>query len=195
MPISFLSTEQERRHGRYVGEPSADQFARCFHLDDADRALIATRRWDHMRLGFAVQLGTVRSLGIFLDDPTDVPAGVVADLTRQLGLAGFGCLTRYCEGRIRWQHAAEIRVHYGYRALSEPTAGFRLVRWLYSLCWIGSDRLGALFDRATAWLIAHTPPVEWEHIGFSGDFLWLRAAMLPAGRRRLNPARTQPAAA
>lgn len=155
MPISFLTAEQERRHGRYVGEPSADQLARCFHLDDADRALIATRRWDHMRLGFAVQLGTVRFLGTFLDDPTDVPAGVVADLARQLGITGSGDLTRYRQGRIRWQHAAEIRVHYGYRALSDPTAGFRLVRWLYALCWTGSDRPGALFDRATAWLIAH----------------------------------------
>ncbi len=32
---------------------------------------------------------------------------------------------------------------------------FRLNRWLYALCWTGSDRPSALFDRATAWLIAH----------------------------------------
>lgn len=35
-------------------------------------------------------------------------------------------------------------------------------------------------------LLAHTSPVEWEHIGFSGDFLWERAARLPSGRRPLN---------
>ena len=33
-------------------------------------------------------------------------------------------------------------------------------------------------------LLAHTSPLTWEHIGFSGDFLWDRAAAL-AGRRRL----------
>ena len=44
-------------------------------------------------------------------------------------------------------------------------------------------------------LLAHTSPVEWEHIGFSGDFLWHRAAMMPASRRRLNLTKTQPAAA
>jgi Tn3 transposase DDE domain len=29
-----------------------------------------------------------------------------------------------------------------------------------------------------AWL-AHTSPLSWEHISFSGDFLWERAAALP----------------
>jgi TnpA family transposase len=32
-------------------------------------------------------------------------------------------------------------------------------------------------------LLAHTSPLTWEHIGFSGDFLWDRAAAI-AGRRR-----------
>ena len=35
-------------------------------------------------------------------------------------------------------------------------------------------------------LLAHTSPLSWEHIGFSGDFLWDRAALTAGRRRPLN---------
>ena len=154
MPVSFLTAEQERRYGRYAGEPTSDQLARHFHLDDADRELAGAKRSDPMRLGFAVQLGTVRFLGTFLDDPSDVPPGVASDLAHQLGITDPLCLVRYREGRAKWQHAREIRTGFGYREFTDGFARFRLARWLYALCWTGTDRPSVLFDRATAWLVA-----------------------------------------
>ena len=154
MPTRFLSDEQRRRYGRYAGEPTEEQLDRYFHLDEADRAIVARLRGDHNRLGFAAQLGTVRFLGTFLDDPTDVPSSVLATMAEQLAPGRPPALDGYRQGRQRWRHVALIRDRYGYRDFAlDGQARFRLTRWLYALCWAGDDRPSLLIDRATAWLV------------------------------------------
>ncbi|MFJ6662210.1 DUF4158 domain-containing protein [Streptomyces sp. NPDC091377] len=66
-------------------------------LDDADRELREPKRRSHSRLCFAVQVATVRYLGLFLDDPTDVPPEVVAYLSEQLGITDSWVLKAYGE--------------------------------------------------------------------------------------------------
>lgn len=43
-------------------------------------------------------------------------------------------------------------------------------------------------------LLAHTSPLTWEHIAFSGDFLWDRAAANADRPRPLNLGRARMAA-
>lgn len=57
-----------------------------FWLDDTDEELIWNRREEHDRLGFAVRLETVRFLGTFLSDPTNVPQSVITYMENQLHL-------------------------------------------------------------------------------------------------------------
>ena len=156
MPVSFLTEEQRRRYGRFSGEPTQEQLDRYFHLDDNDRNVINVHRGDHSRMGFAVQLCTARFLGTFLEDLGDVPAGVVNCIARQLHIDQLSCFLYYRSNEeTRWDHAAEIRRHCGFHDFSEGPIQFRLNRWLYALCWTGTDRPGVLFDRATTWLVAH----------------------------------------
>jgi hypothetical protein len=87
MPVSFLIPQQRATYGRYAGPPTADELSRYYHLNDDDLTQIMGCRGEHNRLGFALQLATVRYLGTFLEDPVAVPSAVVETLARQLGLA------------------------------------------------------------------------------------------------------------
>lgn len=130
MPVSFLSNEQRQNYGRYNGVPSPNDLARYFLLDDADQALIAQKRGRHNRLRFAVQLGTVRYLGTFLEDPLAVPIPVLQTLAKQLRIKTFDDEKTYSTGEQRWEHASEIYAHYGYVEITERQVGFHLTRWL-----------------------------------------------------------------
>jgi len=59
--------------------------------------LIAGRRSDHHRLGFAVQLGTVRAVGRFLEDPLDVPWPAVEFPAEQLAIGDASCVKKYVQ--------------------------------------------------------------------------------------------------
>jgi hypothetical protein len=152
VPVEFLSDEQAAGFGRFAGELSRADLERFFYLDDADRDLIAVRRGDHNRLGFAVQLGTVRFLGAFLADSLDVPWGVVEFLAAQLDIADSLVVKRYTlRVSTVHEHAREIRVAYGYLDLDGPLTE-ELTLFVYSRAWTHGEGLTVLFEHAAAWL-------------------------------------------
>jgi TnpA family transposase len=150
--VEFLSEEQAGGFGRFLGEPSRADLERFFYLDDADLELIAKRRGDHNRLGFAVQLGTIRFLGVLLADPLDVPWGVVDYLSARLGTADPSIVKKYMRRRPTvHEHAREIRAVYGYRDLVGPVLE-DLSAYVYSRAWTHGEGPSVLFELATAWL-------------------------------------------
>jgi hypothetical protein len=88
--VEFLSDEQAEAYGTFTEEPTRPELERFFFLDDVDRDLIALRRTKHHQLGFALQMCTVRYVGLFLEDPLAVPWPVVEHLAAQLGIEDIG---------------------------------------------------------------------------------------------------------
>jgi hypothetical protein len=95
----------------------------------------------------------VRYLGTLLEDPLAVPQQVLEILAKQLRIEARDEANEYSSGEQRSQRANEIRAVYGYIDSSEPFIAFPLTRWLYALCWTGTDRPSVLFfERAATWL-------------------------------------------
>nr|BBG20802.1 transposase [Streptomyces fradiae]BBG20806.1 transposase [Streptomyces fradiae] len=124
---------------------------RFFFLDDADRELIEPKRRAHNRLGFAAQLTTVRYLGVFLDDPADVPPEVVDYLAEQLDIGDPSVLKEYGEREnTRLEHVRELRRVLEYREFAEAEGELR--EWVDARAWTTGEGPKALFDAAAGWL-------------------------------------------
>ncbi len=100
-----------------------------------------------------MQLGTVRYLGRFLENPAAVPAQVVRWTAREIGVSASLDLPGYGEGELRWSHQAEIRRIYGYRPFSSEGVEPELVEWLRARAWATGESSRALFTRASKLLM------------------------------------------
>lgn len=133
------------------GVLSRVELERFFHLDDEDRRLIALRRRDYNRLGFALQVAAVRHLGMFLTDPLDVPAELLDYLAEQLEIADPSCVKRYTARReTRFEHAREIQQEYGLTSFTAVEA--ELSAWVADQAWMTGDGPKAIFEGAVVWL-------------------------------------------
>ncbi|GAA5531410.1 Tn3 family transposase [Herpetosiphon gulosus] len=156
MPTAFLTEEQHAAYGDYTGDPDPTQLAKFFHLDEVDLQRVRRHNGSHHRLGFALQLGTVRFLGTFLANPIAVPPIVIDFMARQLAIATTYTLDRYLEREdTKWEHAREICQDYGYHDFHDQPWHFRLIRWLYARAWFSNERPFVLFEHAMAWLMHH----------------------------------------
>lgn len=147
MPVEFLTDEQASGYAASRGAPARAELERFFFLDDVDRELVESKRRVHNRLGFAAQLTTVRYLGVFLDDPADVPVEVVEYLAEQLGIKDTSVLKAYGEREnTRLDHMRELRLLLGYREFAEAEAELR--SWVDARAWTTGEGPKALFDAA-----------------------------------------------
>ena len=115
------------------------------------QALAGHRRGEHMKLGFALQLVTVRWLGIFLEDPLDVPATVVDFVAAQLEVADPSQVKRYTgRTKTRFDHQWEIRRACKLKEFTDVETEF--ADWVAARSWTSGDGPKAIFLDGMAWL-------------------------------------------
>ncbi len=135
-------------YGQYQADPSPEQLADYFTLQPEDFEVIQTCRYDHTRLGMAVQLCTLKFLGTFLGNPINVPAVIVQTLEVQLGLQSVK-LERYLENRdTRFDHARIIRNHLGYKEFAGIEV-LHVLRLVYARFLINVETTQTTFDVIT----------------------------------------------
>jgi len=152
VPVEFLSDQEATAFGRYGGSVPLADLERFFYLDDADRKLVAGQREDHNRLGFSIQLVTVRYIGKFLADPLDgVPAEVINFLAGQLQVADPSCLKRYSVREpTHREHAGKIHKALALKDFAEVEG--ELAVFAGRRAWVTGDGPKVIFADAVRWL-------------------------------------------
>ncbi|WP_022802341.1 Tn3 family transposase [Deinococcus ficus] len=130
---------------------SEDQLRRHFTLHDPDLEEVALCRGTVNKLGFAVQLCTLRWQGFFLRELDAVPGEVLDALAAQLGVLSIGLGAYPGEEKTRRIHLERIRAHLGFVRCGEGERA-RLLAFLGQEA-RNTPRTELLRKAAHAWLL------------------------------------------
>lgn len=180
-----ILTDAERdRFNRFPEVISRDDIRTYFTLSRADLSLVDQRRGAHNRLGFALQLLTLRYLGFIPDDLNSVNSNVVKFVAHQLSIP-IKVLSRYgTRAQTRTAHQQRIEAYLGYRSVNRSDLA-SLSSWLVERA-LEHDKPSLLLQQAIIWLRQH----QLVRIGISQLERRVMAARYAAHRetfRRLQP--------
>ena len=129
MPGQLFSDAERRRLGGFPAQVSHEDLVTYYTLTRSDRAKVNQYPDDAGRLGFALQLGTLRYLGFCPDDLGAAPAEMVRFLADQLKVPPEGLSAYGRRAQTRTDHFLAVQDHLGYRKAG-PEERERLARWL-----------------------------------------------------------------
>jgi TnpA family transposase len=129
MPGQFLSKAERERLQSFPAEITPDELITFYTLSTDDLALVRKRSGDHNRLGFALQLGTLRYLSFIPDDFPEIPKVVINYVAEQLNVYPE-VLSAYGERpQTRTNQLQEIQNYLGFRKAKEADF-LQLAAWL-----------------------------------------------------------------
>jgi TnpA family transposase len=115
VPGRFLSEAERGRLRRFPDSISSEDVVAFFTLSEADLAQVRKRSGDYNRLGFALQLCTLRYLGYSPHDLAAIPAQAVAYVARQLRVAPQMLISYGARDRTRHQQLRAAMQYLGLR--------------------------------------------------------------------------------
>jgi TnpA family transposase len=128
MSSGFLSTAEQERWQRFPETIPHDDLAVYFLLSEDDIREVHRQREPFNRLGYALQLCTLRYLGFVPTKFTATPEVVVTFVAAQLGLAPH-VLALYDNRRTQSDHRRYVRAYLGFRHAT-PLDVYALHTWL-----------------------------------------------------------------
>lgn len=129
MPVTFLTFAERERLSRFPKEVPSDDIFTFFTLSERDMAQVPATSADYNRLGFALQLCTMRYLGFCPDDIATVPPAIVSYVADQIGVK-LRTLTDYGQrGQTRTEHLQKIQDYLGFRKADSRDME-NLLEWL-----------------------------------------------------------------
>lgn len=135
----------KKAFGIYLGEPSPEQLNQFFYLHEKELELISTIRLPSTKLGFALQLGSVRFLGTFIKDVDNIPANVVLYTATQLNVPPNE-INNYTRRQTKDDHVKLIKTHYDYHDFTQSKIEEYLFTWLLNRATYTTESSDMLFD-------------------------------------------------
>lgn len=129
MPIGFLTDAQRERLNRFSDDISRDDLSAYFTLSEADIEAVNNQRYEHTRLGFALQLCSLRYLGFVPNDLSNVPIIAIEFIAHQLNLTPTAIQDYGRRVHTRTDHFLSVLSYLGFRKIT--AADFdELTHWL-----------------------------------------------------------------
>lgn len=151
----FLTNSERERLSTYPPDIPGRDLGRFFTLTAKDMAEVGRQRGDHNRLGFTLQLCTLRYLGFIPENLLEPPAAILKLLAGQLAVPPSALMAYGGREQTRSDHLAQALHYLGYRRAT-PLDFLNLELWL-------TER-ALEHDRPTFLLHAALERLLWERI-------------------------------
>ena len=129
MPVNFLSDAERERWQGFPGTIPRDDLHAFFLLTDDDKREVRHQRAPHNRLGYALQLCSLRYLGFVPDDLRTIPRQVVTFVAEQLAVDPGGLLSYARRRRTQTDHERLVQIYLRFRRAT-PLDLHGLQAWL-----------------------------------------------------------------